>query len=662
MAKTILTRLEIDDPDVAAFQISGKLGFHENLKIQRLTKECYKRKFRSVIFDFSGLSSLGGGVARILRDFVKSYSHEDREVHFVVTNEIVLQFLQDEEQPMTIHASLDEILSMIGASVKPAPLCGDGSEDAVRSGEGTGEREKSGREAENDDAYAIDEALVETVKGVGSKEFIRTAAPEGDAPAAEDTEREQVDASGIILMSFDGELTDGEGDATDCTGTGTNAGGQETDEPKKTSEVVGVTAGENAGETSGETAGEGILNEIYGGKAAPPPPEWIDKPTSPFQAGRKQEGSGDDVEKLNKQLKRRILELKTLFSISTDFNAIRDRKKLLDIFLLTSIAQGGVESAAYFENMGDAFQLVMSKGLGTDGIERLTITVEEENGVIEASNVIPIDSFPMKEEEREPLHDKGLEFICPFKQNDELAGVVLLGRRIAGRGMKEQDFEFLKILVNVAQNAYENATLFEHENERTLGIVKTLISLIEDNTLIKGTSEFVSRYVGMVAKNMGYPDEYFKDLIYGTVLRDIGMIKISELVLRSPRELTKDEWEIIKKHPEDGSDMLKRMKFSEHVTQIVRTHHERFNGEGYPFGMRGKDLPLGSRIISVVESYAAMINERPNRPTLSEKEALDTLKENYGMRYDREVVMQFSKIIEKEIARSVQPGSVKVTS
>jgi HD-GYP domain-containing protein (c-di-GMP phosphodiesterase class II) len=233
---------------------------------------------------------------------------------------------------------------------------------------------------------------------------------------------------------------------------------------------------------------------------------------------------------------------------------------------------------------------------------------------------------------------------------------VLLGERIAGRGKKEQDFEFLKIMVSMAQGAYENALMFEREHERTLGIVKTLISLIEDNTLLKGTSEIVSRYVGIVAKNMGYPEERFKDLIYGTVLRDMGMIKVSDLILVSPRELTKEEWEIIKKHPEDGAEMLRGMRFNDHVIDIVRSHHERFNGEGYPRGLRGKEIPLGARIISVVESYAAMIHERPNRPALSEKEALDTLKENYGMRYDREVVSHFVKVIEKEIARSVQLG------
>ena len=160
----------------------------------------------------------------------------------------------------------------------------------------------------------------------------------------------------------------------------------------------------------------------------------------------------------------------------------------------------------------------------------------------------------------------------------------------------------------------------------------------------------------MVAKNMDYPEEHFKDLVYGTVLRDMGMIKVSDLIVRSPRELTREEWNIINKHPEDGSEMLRRMKFDDHVVNIVLSHHERFNGEGYPRGLRGKEIPLGSRIISVVESYSAMINERPNRPALSSKEALDTLRENYGLRYDREVVRQFARIMEKEVARSVRPG------
>jgi HD-GYP domain-containing protein (c-di-GMP phosphodiesterase class II) len=254
-----------------------------------------------------------------------------------------------------------------------------------------------------------------------------------------------------------------------------------------------------------------------------------------------------------------------------------------------------------------------------------------------------------------PLIKNDFKFFYPFVMDNRLIGVFIIGKRISGRKMEKEDFEFLNILANVAQGAYRNVVMLEEEHERTLGIVKTLIGMIEENTLLKGTSEFVSRYVGIVAKKMNYPQEDFKDLIYGTVLRDMGMIKISDLIIKSPRELTKEEWDIVKRHPDDGAKMLERMKFSQKVVDVVRCHHERFNGEGYPRGLRGKEIPLGSRIISVVESYSAMIHDRPARVALSEREALDTLKENYGLRYDMEVIRCFVRVMEKEIAKSIKP-------
>jgi HD-GYP domain-containing protein (c-di-GMP phosphodiesterase class II) len=109
-----------------------------------------------------------------------------------------------------------------------------------------------------------------------------------------------------------------------------------------------------------------------------------------------------------------------------------------------------------------------------------------------------------------------------------------------------------------------------------------------------------------------------------------------------------EEWEIIKQHPADGAAMLRSMKFSAHVCDVVLHHHERFNGEGYPNGAQGQDIPTGARIVSVVESYAAMLQERPTRPPLSRDEAINTLKENWGMRYDPEVVRGFIAVLDDE--------------
>lgn len=623
MIKTKFDRIDPGMAGVAAFRIEGKLGFHENSKIQRLVEECMKREFRAVIVDFSELSSLGGGVAKILRDFSEAIAARGGCVHFVVTKEIIAQFLQGGTAPVRIHRSFAEAL----AAAREKPQAGGGA------------------------------AAKEASPAGGNPSAARAAPARSDADSGYERS-----GDGVILMPYETAESDsraqGEpsGGAVPAARECAAAGGSPSDRPpgdeaREDSSEESESFGSGA-ERDAEEAG--IIREIFGASAATAGGGG----TRSNATGRleKTAPAAAAVEDVNRQLKRRILELRTLFSISSDFNAIRDRKKLLDIFLLTSIAEGGVESAAFLEHQGTCFKPIMSKGIEADVLARLELPAGACSIAAGENNVIPLDVFPLEPSWRSALKREGIEYACPFRTKDGLAGLVLLGRRIAGRGMKQEDFEFLRILLNVAQGAYDNALMFEREHERTLGIVKTLISIIEDNTLLKGTSELVSRYVGMTAKSMNYPEEHFKDLIYGTVLRDMGMVRVSDLILRSPRDLTKEEWEIIKRHPEDGAEMLDRMKFGDHAVNVVRTHHERFNGEGYPYGLRAKEIPLGARIISVVESYAAMIHERPTRPALSEREALDTLKENYGLRYDREVVMHFSRIMEKEIAQSVQAG------
>ena len=614
MARTRFEKLEIGDADSAGFQVSGKLGFHENEKVEELTQECLKRDLKHVIFDFSELTSLGGGVAKILREFVKALRERGSEATFVVTSSVVLDFLQDDETNIRICSTLDEALS------GGAPPVAKKKKKAAKAPKPTTEKKEQ-------DAPPV----------AGSAEAEKEKEPAGAQPEAA-PESDPAGQDGVILMAYDSG-----------------------DDQKKTAVEESVETGET--ETAPQAAAEedtgseeGIISEIFSSKSSGSPPEWIDDPVSPFSLV--DEIETEDVKELNRRLKRRILELKTLFSISADFNSIRERKKLLDIFLLTSIAQGGVESAVFYENKEGVFMPAIAKGIDEDDLSPIELSDNEVERIIWGRDVFEINSMSLSDKTRSDLNEAGLEYVCPFNQGEEMAGLIFLGKRLAGRGMQKEDFEFMQILVNLAKGAYSNAMMFERENERTLGIVKTLISLIEENTMLKGTSEIVSRYVGILAKNMNYPEESFKDLIYGTVLRDMGMVKVSDLIVRSPRELSKGEWQIIKKHPEDGSEMLRRMKFDDHVVEIVLSHHERFNGEGYPRGLRGKEIPLGARLISVVESYAAMINERPNRPALSGREALDTLKENYGLRYDREVVNQFAAIMEKEMAKSVQPADV----
>ncbi|MBN2185082.1 MAG: HD domain-containing protein [Candidatus Krumholzibacteriota bacterium] len=592
MRKTQFERIEKGSSDSAVFQISGKLGFHQNGKVELLLEECRKRGFNTVIFDFSDLLSLGGGVAKILRNFVNTSGESGKAVKFVITNGVILDFLKDDDVTIDVYKTLDDALSGTAGSSGPE------SPKILNEAVETGQSQDSSEENE------------------------RAVSDTQDTAAAENeiSDKPENSSADVIMMPYDGD-----------SGT----------------------------ESAEENEDGSILTEIFNPQSTDTHPSSTEKPAP--SAGLEDKMNVDNILDsggLNKKLKRRILELKTLFSISADFNAIKDRNRLMEIFLLTSIAQGGVESAVFFEKTDELFEPVMFKGVKESSLKVFSLSDIEIKKITGNHDLIQIDSGSFNDETAGGLKEAGLEYFYPFNVKDGLAGFVFLGKRITGRGMQKEDFEFMKILINIAQSAFQNAIMHEREHQRTLGIVKTLISLIEENTLLSGTSEFVSRYVGMVAKDINYPEEHFNDLIYGTVLRDMGMIKVSDLIVRSPRELNRDEWNVINRHPEDGAEMLRRMKFNDHVVNMVLSHHERFNGEGYPRGLRGKEIPLGARIISVVESYSAMIHERPNRPALSEKEALQTLKENYGLRYDREIVKRFVAIMEKEIARSVKPATI----
>jgi HD-GYP domain-containing protein (c-di-GMP phosphodiesterase class II) len=361
-----------------------------------------------------------------------------------------------------------------------------------------------------------------------------------------------------------------------------------------------------------------------------------------------------------RELQKRIIQYNTLFSINADFYRLRDRKALLDAFLLTTIAQAGVESAVFLEQNRNYYVPAAMKGIEPGEMRGFALSgaqlkLDKWGSTVE---VLAVEKSPFGDDVKAPLLAVGCTYVAAFIVRGEVRGVLLLGRPIRNE-LDKNAIEFLKILIHQAAIAYESMSRFEEENERTLGVVQTLIALIEENTLARGNTNLVTSYVYALAAKMHYPSEHMRDLMYGTVLRDIGMIKVSDLIVRSPRELMPEEWEIIKRHPTDGATMLRDMKFSDHAINVVLHHHERFNGEGYPRGTQGQDIPPGPRIVAVVESYAAMLQERPTRPALSREEALSTLKENWGMRYDPEVVRAFVEVVEDEIRSGDRPKEAK---
>lgn len=154
----------------------------------------------------------------------------------------------------------------------------------------------------------------------------------------------------------------------------------------------------------------------------------------------------------------------------------------------------------------------------------------------------------------------------------------------------------------------------------------------------------VTEYALNLGRHMGLKDEELSVIAKGALLHDIGKIGVPDHILLKPEELDEEEWKSMKKHAELGYEMLEKIDFLEESAALILTHHERYDGKGYPSGLSGDDIPLCARIFSVVDALDAMTNTRVYRDALTFDEAMARIKEGSGTQFDPKVVDAFLQI------------------
>ena len=168
------------------------------------------------------------------------------------------------------------------------------------------------------------------------------------------------------------------------------------------------------------------------------------------------------------------------------------------------------------------------------------------------------------------------------------------------------------------------------------------------DTETQGHSMRVSEYTTVIARRMGVKDPELTEIRRGALLHDVGKIGIPDAVLRKPGKLTPEEWEEMRRHPEIGYRILSGIKFLEPSLPIVIAHQERFDGSGYPRGLRREEIPLGARIFAVVDTLDAMTSDRPYRKALPYENAREEIIRNSGIQFDPDVVQVFLSIPPEE--------------
>ncbi|MGB9975750.1 HD domain-containing phosphohydrolase [Thermovenabulum sp.] len=189
-------------------------------------------------------------------------------------------------------------------------------------------------------------------------------------------------------------------------------------------------------------------------------------------------------------------------------------------------------------------------------------------------------------------------------------------------------------------------TLYESEKRQFEDTIKMLVSIVElKDPYTKGHAERVSKIAVKIGEKLGISPSERENLEIAGLLHDIGKIIIPENILNKTGKLSRDEYELIKLHTTYGFHILNENQTFRHIAKIVLFHHENINGTGYPRGIKGEDIPLESKIISIADVYDALTTDRPYRKAYSKEEALKIMEQDAGKKFDEKIFEVFKEVI-----------------
>lgn len=241
---------------------------------------------------------------------------------------------------------------------------------------------------------------------------------------------------------------------------------------------------------------------------------------------------------------------------------------------------------------------------------------------------------------------------APLKNKSELIGVIYVDNRAHAGIFQEHELELIKAYSDQAAVAIDNARLFDGlkaSNDELQRAYKATLegwvhALDMRDKETEGHTQRVTTLTERLAQAMGVGEADLVHITRGALLHDIGKMAIPDGILLKPGPLTDDERELIKKHPVYAYNMLKQIDFLLPAIDIPRYHHEKWDGTGYPEGLKGEEIPFAARIFPVIDVYDALVSDRPYRKGLPVEEVRERIKADSGSHFDPQVVDAFLKM------------------
>jgi putative nucleotidyltransferase with HDIG domain len=307
-------------------------------------------------------------------------------------------------------------------------------------------------------------------------------------------------------------------------------------------------------------------------------------------------------------------------------------------------------------NRGNYYRIIAESGERQDlaldfrGDHPIVKWMAQQNRILTKHDLSILPTFKsLWGNEREELEKFQAELFIPLLAKEALVGFLVLGPKRSTQPYSQDDLLFLSTLANQTAVAVENARLYDELESAFVQTVVALANAIDlRDTYTSTHSQQIATWAVQTAQTMGCSPEEVKLVYWGGLLHDIGKIGIPDEILKKPRALDETEWKTIQQHPRRGAEIISPIKKLAQIAPIIEYSHERFDGLGYPHGTKGEHIPLGARIIAVVDSFSAMIDERPYKEPYTIDKAIGELKRNAGKMYDPQVVSAFLEILDND--------------
>lgn len=358
-----------------------------------------------------------------------------------------------------------------------------------------------------------------------------------------------------------------------------------------------------------------------------------------------------------------ISELAGLFKVSQAICSPVARDELLEMILQMALLQTGATCGSILlkDDSGRHLRIVSSVGLSEDIVRSVRLRVGDgiAGKVAETGKpvlVANIDEHPEFSKLARQYRDKSFMSVplahnesvlsVPVKAPNRIIGVLNVHRKCDGTHFTENELRLLCILANQAAVSIENARLIDDLENTYMNAFGSMALLLEaKDPYTQGHTERVTGLCEDLGGMLDVDESELHNLKMGARLHDIGKMGIHESILNKPGKLSEEEWLVVREHPVVADRVLAPILFLQGARPIVRGHHERIDGRGYPDGLTGEELSLGQKIIIVADAYDAMNSSRSYRAALSEDEIRHEFQANVDSQFDGDVVRALFDIL-----------------